>query len=55
MDEENMEPSSNRERPIRLMAGATVRGPIYRRRKPIRPNAPMTTWNRQAVIIAPWI
>ena len=41
--------------PTRVIVGAMVSGPMKRRRKPTRPVKPMTIWNNDETIMAPWI
>ena len=47
--------ASNRAIPIRAMVGVMARGPINLRTSPIRPENPISTWNNEATMIAPWI
>lgn len=44
---------SNKERPIREMVGAIVRGPMNFINRPMRPVNPTSTWNRDPTIIEP--
>jgi hypothetical protein len=47
--------TSKRDSPIRMMVGAIDTGPINRMRTPIKPENPTTTWNRDDIMMAPWI
>lgn len=41
------------DKPIRVMVGAMVSGPMNRMTKPIRPEKPTTIWKREATMIDP--
>lgn len=41
--------------PMREIVGATANGPMKRIMKPTIPVVPITTWAREATIMAPWI
>ena len=43
------------DRPIRVMVGVMVKGPMYFSRSPGRPSAPMHTSTMDDTMIAPWI
>ena len=41
--------------PTKVIVGAMVSGPMKRRRKPRTPVSPITIWNSDEIIMAPWI
>ena len=47
--------TSNSPSPMREMVGATANGPMNLIMKPTIPVVPITTWAREATIMAPWI
>lgn len=50
-----MPAESNSDRPISEIVGAMVKGPMKRMKRPMRPENPTSTWNREPTIIEPWI
>lgn len=44
---------SNSDRPMRVMVGAMVKGPMKRMRKPIMPEKPTTIWRSDATMMEP--
>ena len=44
---------SYRDRPIREMVGAMVRGPMKRMKRPMRPEKPTRTWNKEPTMMEP--
>lgn len=49
-----MPAESNSDRPISEIVGAMVKGPMKRMTRPIRPENPTSTWNREPTMIEPW-
>lgn len=45
---------SNSDSPMREIVGAMVRGPMKRRKRPMRPEKPTNTWKSEPTIMEPW-
>lgn len=48
-----MPAESKRGKATREMVGAMVKGPMKRRRKPMRPEKPTNIWTQEATMTAP--
>ena len=52
---EKLAAAVNKENPTKVIVGAMVSGPMNLRRKPTNPLKPISIWNREATMMAPWI